>query len=80
MATVSAKIPDAVARELRRKARAHGKTPSEVVRLLVQEYVAPPSDEWVEALRELSRATRGTRRRHRPKDVDTLTWAIDTTL
>ncbi|MCA1814258.1 MAG: ribbon-helix-helix protein, CopG family [Halobacteriales archaeon] len=79
MATVSAKVPDAVARELRRKAKATGKTPSEVVRLLVEEYVAPPSEEWVKELLALSRATRGSRRRKRPADVDELTWAIDTT-
>jgi tRNA uridine 5-carbamoylmethylation protein Kti12 len=55
MATVSAKIPDPTAKALRRKARAEGKTPSEVVRQLVQEYVAPPSQEWARAMLMLPR-------------------------
>lgn len=77
MATIAAKLPDATARAFKAKAKRLGKTPSEVVRDLVEEWVAPPSDDWIDAVRRLPRLGKP---RKRPKDVDPLTWAIDTTL
>lgn len=77
MATVAAKMPDPVAAALRRKAAKAGKTSSEVIRELVEEWIAPPSDEWMKVLRKMPRLDPGKRRK-RPADVDELTWAIDT--
>lgn len=80
MATIAAKVPDAVQRAFAARARKEGKTQSELLRELVQEYLAPPSAEWARAMLRFAERTKGTRRRRRPRDIDELTWAIDTTL
>lgn len=77
MGTVAAKLPEDLDRTLRARAREEGKTPSEVLRNAVREYLAPPSVEWAKELQKLPRLA-PRRRRTRPKGIDELTWDIDT--
>jgi len=55
MATVATKLPETTARALRKRARAEGKTQSEVLREALDEYLAPTSQEWAAALLRLPR-------------------------
>lgn len=80
MGTVATKLPPGLERRLRERARRDNQTPSEVLRLAVEEYLAPPSQVWAKALLSLNPSGRPLPRRKRPKDVDELTWAIDTTI
>jgi plasmid stability protein len=78
MGTVAAKLPDDLETRLRRRAKAEGKTTSQVVREAVEEHLAPPSQEWAQALLRLPKV-RPRRSTKPPKGVDELTYRIDTT-
>lgn len=80
MATIAAKVSEDTAKALRRLAKKEGKTQSELVRGIVEEYLAPPSKEWAKAMLELAEGGRQTRRRGPTKSEDRLSWAIDTTV
>jgi predicted DNA-binding protein len=74
MATVAAKLPDELAARLRRRAKAEGKTPSQLVREAVEEHLAPPSQEWAQALLRLPKV-----KPKRRMSADELQHAIDST-
>lgn len=75
MVAVTTKMPRPTAERLRRRARKEGKTPSQLLREAVEEYLAPPSTEWAKALQRLPRLTP----KRRLSDEE-LQYEIDTTL
>lgn len=80
MATKATKISPALERALAARARRDKRTESEILRLALEAYLSPPSEVWAREMLKLNPSGRRLPRRKRPKGVDELTWAIDTTL
>lgn len=78
MGTKATKLSPALERALAARARRDKRTESEVLRLALEEYLSPPSQVWAREMLKLRPRGAPLKRRKRPKDVDELTWAIDT--